>query len=187
MAGSRTDVNGFLYEWVTSVDAARMKQIRALFNAVLETETVIGFPGPLREEEGQAYFDGLAQDVQLQRKDLMLVQQGPERRAVGMVLLSQNSQPNCRHIAELSKCIIHPEFRGQGVLDDGLRALAAHCQQLGVDLLTMDVRKGSRAEKIWRQLGFTPFGELADYARVNGRSEAGIFMSAPISALGRKA
>lgn len=184
MAGSRTEANGFIYEWVGQLDSAQMKGIRGLFNSVLETETVIGFPGPLRDDEGGEFFEGLRLDIQLKRKQLLLVT-GPDGQAVGMLLLSQNSQPNCKHQAELSKCIIHPAFRGQGILDEGLKSLAAHCQRIGVDLLLMDVRKGSRAEKIWRQLGFTPFGELADYARVDGRQEAGLYMSAPVQQLGR--
>ena len=184
MAGSRTEVDGFIYEWVEQLDSSMVGQIRGLFNAVLETETVIGFPRPLRSDEGSDFFEGLAFDIRLKRKQLLMIREGGEH-AAGMVILAQNSQPNCQHIAELSKCIIHPVYRGQRILDEGLKVVIARCQDIGVDIVTMDVRKGSRAEKIWLQLGFVPFGELGDYARVNGRREAGIFMSANIQDLGR--
>jgi len=184
MTTARTDDEGFLYEWVTTLDGHHLVQIRRLFNAVLETETVIGFPAPLENGESQGFFDELAQDVRLRRKDLLLVR-APNESVVAMLLLSQNAQPNCRHIAELSKCIIQPEYRGQGVLDGGVKALAERCREIGVDVLTMDVRKGSRAEKIWRLLGFTPFGELPDYARVAGKVEAGVYMWARADGLGR--
>lgn len=185
MAGSRTEVKGFVYEWLDQLDNDQLKQIRGLFNAVLETETVIGFPEPLRDDEGHEFFEGLRLDLQLKRKQLLLVQ-GPEKQVVGMVLLSQNSQPNCRHMAELTKCIVHPTYRGQRILEEGIKVLAARCKEIGVDMLVMDVRKGSRAEKLWRLLGFVPFGELADYARVNGQQEAGLFMSVPVEQFGRR-
>ena len=184
MVGSRTETKSFTYDWVDQLNGELIEQVRGLFNAVLETETVIGFPGPLRQDEGNDFFDGLGLDVRLKRKQLLIIRTD-EARAVGMVILSQNSQPNCRHIAELSKSIIHPDYRGQGILDDGLKAVIVRCQEIGVEVVTMDVRKNSRAEKIWRQLGFVPFGELADYARVNGRQEAGVFMSAHLHELGR--
>lgn len=181
MLGSRVDSGSVEIAWVKEIDARLAGEIRALFNAVLETEDVIGFPGPLADGEGESFFDGIRLDVRLGRKHALFVRSGGE--LVAMVLLSQNGQPNCRHLGEVSKCMIHPRHRGRGILEAGLRALRARCDELGVEVLTLDVRKGTRAEALWRRLGFLPFGELPDYARVGGRTEAGVFMWAPVASL----
>lgn len=47
---------------------------------------------------------------------------------------------------------------------------------LGIELLTLDVREGSRAHRLWSTLGFASFGVLNDYARVNGVSHRGHYM-----------
>lgn len=181
MLGSQVDSTHIELEWVKEIDARLVGEIRALFNAVLETEDVIGFPGPLRDGEGEPFFEGVRLDVRLGRKHALIARSGGA--LVAMVLLSQNGQPNCRHLGEVSKCMIHPRHRGRGILDAGLRALCARCHELGIEVLTLDVRKGTRAEALWRHLGFSPFGELPDYARVGGRTEAGVFLWAPVARL----
>ncbi|AUX23374.1 GCN5 family acetyltransferase [Sorangium cellulosum] len=181
MLGSQVDSADIEIAWVEEIDARFAGEIRALFNAVLETEDVIGFPGPLRGGEAEPFFEGVRLDVRLGRKRALVVRSCGE--LVAMVLLSQNGQPNCRHLGEVSKCMIHPRHRGRGILEAGLRALCARCHELGIEVLTLDVRKGTRAEGLWRRLGFSPFGELPDYARVGGRTEAGVFMWAPVARL----
>ena len=43
--------------------------------------------------------------------------------------------------------------------------------------LLLDVRFNSRAYQIWKRVGFSTFGVLDDYARFNGISFQGNFMS----------
>jgi GNAT superfamily N-acetyltransferase len=182
MSGSTIESRERSFEWVGALEAEAIGELRALFNAVLATDDVIGFPAPLREDEGEAFFAGMALDVRLGRKQMLLARDGGALAA--MVLLAPNGQPNCRHLAEVSKCMVHPEHRRTGMIGWGLRHVRTRCRELGIEILTLDVRKGSPAERLWLHLGFQPFGELSDYARVGGRSEAGVFMWGEVERLG---
>ena len=103
-----------------------------------------------------------------------------------MVLLTANGQPNCRHLAEISKCIIHPSSRGRGLLSVGFQHVLARCRVRRIDVVTLDVRKGTRAEQLWLALGFRPFGELNDYARTDGKTHAGTYLYASVDDLMRR-
>jgi GNAT superfamily N-acetyltransferase len=183
MDGSKTEVSGLRFGWLDErIGATDVEQIRGLFNASLALDDMIGFSGPIPAGEQAGFFDGLRFDLERRRKEALLVH-GSDGALVAMALLSRNGQPNCRHIAEISKCIVHPLHRGRGILTAGLRCLLARCQRQGIDVLTLDVRQGSRAERLWCALGFQPFGELPDYARVKGQIHRGVYLWARLDDL----
>jgi ribosomal protein S18 acetylase RimI-like enzyme len=168
--------------WLTSVDEPALCGVRDLFDAALALDDMIGFSGPLTDEQAAEYFIGLRLDVDLGRKALLLGR-APDGAVVAMAVLTPNGLPNCRHLAEISKCIVHPEWRGSGVVRRGLAELLAFCRARGIDTLTLDVRKGTRAETLWKGLGFEPYGELPDYARTATGCHAGTFLWASVNAL----
>jgi hypothetical protein len=181
MPGSQREPVAVTFAWVTQMDHRLQSEIRALFNASLELDDMIGFPGPLAADDDD-YLAGLQFDVAAGRKQL-LVGRAADGTFVAMALLTPSGMPNCRHLAEVSKCIIHPAWRGVGVLAAGLPELLTHCVTSGIEVLTLDVRKGTRAESLWQMLGFRVFGELPDYSRPNGRPEAGVYLWAPVHEL----
>lgn len=180
---ARTDVS---WLWQRALNDAARAQIRTLFDQTLESETTIGFAAPMTDRQAEDYLDGLQADLERGRKEIMLGRT-QEGEVIAMVLLARDPQPNCGHRAELSKCIIRPSHRGNGVLLSGLHALVDHCRQENIHTVTLDVRQGSRAEAVWRKLGFVQFGELRDYAHIDGRVEAGVYMSGDIVELARRA
>jgi pyrroloquinoline quinone (PQQ) biosynthesis protein C len=92
------------------------------------------------------------------------------------VLVTPNTMPNCRHIAELSKGIVHSAHQKGGIVKAAFLEIVRHCESRGIELLTLDVREHSAPHRIWEGLGFRQYGRLEDYARDDGRSVAGVFL-----------
>jgi hypothetical protein len=57
-----------------------------------------------------------------------------------------------------------------------LLSLLEKCQEQNIECLCIDTKKGSSAEKKWRQIGFKIYGILPDYSRINGESFDGVYM-----------
>jgi ribosomal protein S18 acetylase RimI-like enzyme len=100
-----------------------------------------------------------------------------------LAILTLNRMPNCRHRAELSKGVVHPDYRGKNFVQLGFRALLLRAEQLGIEQLVLDVREGCRAHALWQRFGFVSFGVLEDYARIDGKSHRGHFMVQSVASL----
>lgn len=162
------------YDWLPEIDGTTAGEIVELYNSALQTETIIGYAEPLAPEAARKVVEELASSIRERRQDFFAVRS--ESKLVGMALLTPSSLPNCRHRAELSKGIILGEWRGQGIVKTALAEIARHCLRRDISMLTLDVREGSRAHRLWEALGFQPYGRLEDYARVNGAPFPGLFM-----------
>lgn len=164
------------YDWPTELDDKVQSEIFLLMNLVLENEDTIGFPGPLTEEEGKSVIGNLARSVLSGDKHLLLMRELETHRIVGHLILSPSSLPNCRHVAEISRVFVHPEYRGVASIRFGMREVLACCERIGIESITLDVRANTRIHKLWQVLGFDTIGIMQDYARVNGKSHAGCYM-----------
>jgi RimJ/RimL family protein N-acetyltransferase len=166
------------YHWPTAMDAALGIGVIELYNDSIRTEDVLGYQSLLTPDEGRKVIERLSQAMS--RKERHFFGIYSHSRLVGMALLTPNGLPNCRHIVEWSKGIIHSAYRGRGVLQPALIALAQHCRAVGWDIVTLDVRANSRSHKIWSLAGFQEYGRLPDYARIDGESRAGVYLYAQV-------
>jgi|GEM_PF-458381 GNAT superfamily N-acetyltransferase len=167
--------------WLRSIDDATADQILRVMNRVLEEETTIGFPDPLDNETGQGLMRQLNDDVRTGRRHVLVAQK--DGTIVGQLILTPNQLPNCRHIAELCRGFIDPSFRGAGLSLRAFQEVAAMCEELGTEVLCLDVREGTNAAMWWRHFGFEPYGLLHDYARVGEKRYKGLYMTQTVEAL----
>jgi GNAT superfamily N-acetyltransferase len=86
-------------------------------------------------------------------------------RIVGTVQLDCDTPPNQPHRAELRKLIVHPRFRNRGIA----RALMAEIEGVaaarGRGLITLDTRRGDKAEPLYASLGYVTVGVVPAYSR----------------------
>ena len=151
-------------------------------NKVLETETTIGFGGPLSTEEGMRWMASTARAVASGDKHVLLFRD-IDNKVVGHVLLTPNALPNCRHIGEISRTFVDADYRGVSVIRMGLRSVLDRADLLGIETIQLDVRAGTRIAKLWQALGYEVIGTMRDYARVDGESFDGLFMYQKVSVL----
>lgn len=172
-------------EWLDDFPVTLQEQVLDLMNEVLSKETTIGFPGPLSYTEGMRWMAGTARALAAKDKHLLLFR-SIDDEVVGHVLMTPSALPNCRHIAEISRTFVHPDYRGVSVIRMGLRSVLEKAESLNIDVIQLDVRAGTRIAKLWQALGFQVIGKMEDYARVNGESFAGLFMYQHVKELRRR-
>jgi predicted GNAT family N-acyltransferase len=162
-------------EWVKRIDAEMAAQILRLMNRTLEEETTIGFPGPLDHETGYALMRQLNADVESDRRHVLVAEK--DGQIVGQLILTPNSSPNHRHIVELTRGTIDRSFRGGGLALRAFREVAKKCEELGREVICLDVRAGTLAAMWWQHFGFRPYGLLADYSRVGNKRYQGLYLT----------
>jgi RimJ/RimL family protein N-acetyltransferase len=173
------------YRWPKEVDAELAAGVLDLYDDSIRTEDILGYQNTLTRDEGEHVIARLAQSMSQREKYFFGIY--ADTRLIGMALMTPNALPNCRHIVEWSKGIIHSAFRGRGILQPALEALADRCGLMGWDIITLDVRANSRSHKIWSLAGFQEYGRLFDYARIDGKPQAGVYMYAKVSDIAPRA
>jgi ribosomal protein S18 acetylase RimI-like enzyme len=165
---------GVRFEWPSRLDEPTRAQVIDLYNAVIEHEDILGYPCRLTGRQADSISASLAGAVAAGDVRFFAVRAAAD--LIGMALLTPNRLPNCAHIVELSKGIIHPDRRGRGVMEAALLEIAAVCQTGGLDIITLDVREHCKSHRLWRNVGFREYGRLEDYARTGGVAHAGVYM-----------
>jgi ribosomal protein S18 acetylase RimI-like enzyme len=78
---------------------------------------------------------------------------------------------------------VHPSFRGQRLVELALKQLVNRADSLRIEQLVLDVREDTRAHMLWKRYGFSTYGVLEDYARIDGRVYRGHCMVQGVGSL----
>lgn len=170
------------YTWAADVDAALAPQVIELMRETTSDAPIIGFGTVIVDQEAEAYLAELQGNLHAGKCKLLTIYANTGD-LIGLCTLRKNLNPNNRHITDLAKGMIARKCRGGDVLAAAFHEISLECERDGVTLLTLDVRAGTRAHAIWSKCGFTTYGILPDYARVNGDKIAGHFMMQEVAAL----
>lgn len=126
----------------------------------------IGFLLPMPAGEGEAYWRGLEGAVRQGTRRILVVRR--EGRIVATGALALGALPNARHRAEVSKLLVHPAARRQGLARALLAALEAMARQMGLRLLVLDTKPGDAGEPLYRATGWIPCGTIPGYVLDDG-------------------
>lgn len=122
----------------------------------------VSFMAPFSDAEGAAYWRSLADAVTQGKKIIFAAHDGEV--IAGAVILEKAWQPNQQHRGEISKMLVHHDYRRRGVGSLLVKALLAQARGLGLKLITFDTVAESPAEHFYRRLGFTCAGRIPGYA-----------------------
>jgi len=92
---------------------------------------------------------------------LVARQQG---RIVATVIINRSGMPNGRHRAEISKLLVHPQARRQGIARELMQRAEQRAREQGKNLLVLDTRSGDVASDLYRSLGWQVAGSIPFYA-----------------------
>lgn len=84
---------------------------------------------------------------------------------VGTVIVVLGMMPNGQHRAEISKLLVHPDARRQGIARQLLRWSEEVAKDAGRTLLVLDTRSGDVAEQLYLREGWLISGSIPDFAR----------------------
>jgi hypothetical protein len=174
------------YLWPSHIDESLEARIVELMRLTSASAPIIGFAGEISDADATAYLCDLRALLGAGKCRLLTIV-ASTGELIGLCTLRRNLNPNNRHITDLAKGMIHESFRGGLVLPAAFHEIALQCEQDGVELVTLDVRAGTPAQRAWERFGFETYGILPDYARVQGSVHAGHFMMQSVSDLRRRA
>ncbi|MDQ0317061.1 GNAT family N-acetyltransferase [Amorphus orientalis] len=143
---------------------ARMGDLASLLLACVEDGASVNFILPFTEPQALAYWEAKVRaPVQSGARIVWIAETGG--RIVGTVQLDIDTPPNQPHRAEVTKLLVHPEARRQGIARRLMQTLEAHAAGLGRTLLTLDTRTGDKAEPLYSSLGFVTVGTIPRFCR----------------------
>ncbi|MGR3821004.1 MAG: GNAT family N-acetyltransferase [Salipiger marinus] len=137
----------------------------------------VGFVLPFPETEARTFWQGLLPGIASGERQLWGA--FAEGRLVGTVSLALAGMPNQRHRAEVSKMLVHPEFRRRGLGRALMAALLQAAEAEGRSLITLDTRSGDPSQALYASCGFRVAGEIPGYALApegTARRDATTFM-----------
>ena len=161
--------------WAQPFEQQQQIEVLQLMNLIIKKETTIGYRWPLELQKGMDLMKQTAKSI-AEGKVHMLLSLNSKESIVGHVLLVQNHLPNCAHVGELAKMFVHPKYRSMSLIRSCIREIVKYSNTIGIETLRLDVRADTKIERLWKMMGFEPFGKMKDYVRVDGCSYSGTFM-----------
>jgi ribosomal protein S18 acetylase RimI-like enzyme len=135
-----------------------------ILRAVVYVGAGVSFVVPFSLDEARTFWrDKVVPGVLARTRRLLLARQGD--RIVGTVQIDFATPPNQQHRGDVTKLMVHPDARRQGIA----RALMVELERLalaeGRTLLTLDTWTGSHAERLYQSLGYVTVGVIPRFAR----------------------
>lgn len=124
----------------------------------------ISFMAPLSSDEAVAFWTSAVMS-EVAQGHRHLLGATIDQRLVGTVQLIVGMPPNQPHRAEISKMIVHPNARRQGVGTALMTAALDLARAKGKTLVTLDTRTGDVSEDLYRSVGFQVAGIIPGFAK----------------------
>ena len=147
--------------------AACVEPLADVLVACVEGGASVGFMLPLPREKALAFWRRVADGVARGERVLLVAEDG-EGRMVGTVQLVISMPDNQPHRADVSKMLVHPRARRQGVAQRLMSALDDEARREGRSVLVLDTVTGSDAERLYTRAGWQRVGEIPRYAMMPG-------------------
>ncbi len=133
-----------------------------LLRDCVATGASVNFVMPFGLDDSLAYWrDKVSPAVQAGHRDVFTAHVAG--RLAGTVQLDFGTPPNQPHRADVSKLLVHPDYRRQGIARALMMALEENASQRGRRLLTLDTATDD-AEALYRSLGYQRSGVIPGYA-----------------------
>ncbi|MGW8393730.1 N-acetyltransferase family protein [Pseudoduganella sp. HUAS MS19] len=155
---------------------AHADQLAEVLRACVLAGASVGFELPCPQEEARAFWLGLQGALERGERRMFIVR-GDDGSIDGTLQLVLAGMPNGRHRAELSKMLVHPRARRQGLAQALIRHAEAVARSLRRTLLVLDTCTGEPAEGMYARLGYERCGVIPQFATMpDGRLGATTFM-----------
>ncbi|MCZ4280435.1 GNAT family N-acetyltransferase [Kiloniella laminariae] len=82
----------------------------------------------------------------------------------GTVQLDIDLPPNQPHRCEVSKLLVHPDYRKRGLAKALMTTLEDQARTLDKKLITLDTKSGDKAEPLYHSLGYCTAGSIPGFA-----------------------
>jgi GNAT superfamily N-acetyltransferase len=128
----------------------------------VDSGSSVNFLRPLPPSKAAAWWAARAGEVA--RDDFRPVVARVDGRIVGCAVLIPSRKQNSPHRAEVVKVLVDRRARRRGVGSGLMAAIETLALADGRWLLLLDTTTGSDADRMYRRLGWVPFGEVPNHA-----------------------
>ena len=144
--------------------AREIDPFAALLHACVHAGASIGFIQPFSLDEARSFWrDKIVPGLATGTRRLLAARQNG--MLAGTVQLGFDTMPNQRHRGDVSKLMVNPEARRNGIARRLMIELERIARLEGRTLLTLDTREKDDAEPLYRALGYRVAGVIPGYAR----------------------
>jgi ribosomal protein S18 acetylase RimI-like enzyme len=140
----------------------RIPRLADILIDCVEAGAGVSFMAPLSRDIAEAFWRKQVADVSTGATHLFVAQL--DGLIIGAVMLCRAWAPNQPHRAEVSKLLVHNDFRQQGVATKLMQALEDKARGMKLALITFDAVTGSDAWRLYQRLGFQVVGDIPGYA-----------------------
>ncbi|WP_025898670.1 GNAT family N-acetyltransferase [Sneathiella glossodoripedis] len=123
----------------------------------------VNFILPFSKEEAAAYWlENAAPALATHARTLWVALEGG--KVAGTVQLIHKLTPNQPHRAEVTKLLVHPDYRRRGIADQLMHTLINEAKDRRKKLITLDTVTDSPAQRLYENHGFKLAGVIPDFA-----------------------
>ena len=141
---------------------AGLTELGTLISICVNAGAGIGFVLPFTAEDGAAFWSGtVLPAVKAGTRDAVVAR--TEGRIVGSVQLDCDTPANQPHRADVTKLIVHPDFRSRSIGRALMVEILKLADERSRSLITLDTACG-HAEALYASLGFERVGVIPGYA-----------------------
>lgn len=162
------------FEVLQEATESDRSELLELIKSVATNEKTVGYHSDLSDEDKKTYFSWL--DSTLSDRNSVFIIGRESGLVIFQLLIAFKVEPNNRHVANLSKAIVHTKVRGKGVIEAVLPLIVEFCDQRQVSIVTLDAVKGSSAERRWKRMGFLEWGVMPHYSKTIEGTKEGSYM-----------
>jgi len=140
-----------------------LPDLAGLLNACVAAGASVSFVLPHSLDDSLAFWSNTVRPALIADGRVVLVAKAGGRLA-GSVQLDYDTPPNQPHRAEVTKLLVHPDARRQGIARALMMALEEQAKQRHRTLLTLDTAS-DMAERLYLSLGYQRAGVIPSYAK----------------------
>lgn len=148
---------------------AALPALAEILRACVEGGASVNFVLPFTQQDSEAWWRSAVLPALREGERRLLVAR-VDGRILGTVQLALAPQPNQAHRAEVTKLLVHPDGRRQGLGRALMTRLEEVARAEGRRLLILDTVEGSAAERLYRSLGWTLLGVVPRFALTTDRT-----------------
>ena len=139
-----------------------LSDLADLLIACVQSGASVSFLHPLPQEKARTFWLQVASEIRGGAR-IQLVAENKAGQILGTVQLAFAQPENQPHRAEVSKLLVHPAARRQGIGERLMRELERIAQSAGKTLLVLDTASAD-AERLYLRLGWRLCGRIPGYA-----------------------
>ena len=144
--------------------SAGMAFLGLLLHACVHDGASVGFVLPFAATEACRFWNtSVLPSVASGGARLFVARDGA--RIVGSVVLGLDMMPNQSHRADVSKLLVHPDYRRKGIARHLMQALLEETSRHDRSLLVLDTRSGDPSQVLYASLGFQVAGQIPRFCR----------------------